>query len=371
MSSDNGNEDEDKEIIAPYSLKYETWYFFSKGIPLMFSAVLEWGVPPWAGMAFAGHTRNSSDLQTGLGYARVFYNITTLMTLFSMTNYFATVLPGAIGAGRHDRVRLYFQRSVAIITLLWLLFVVPLQLFAGTIMHAVGVPATISNLVGTYSMYMIPVGWMLMLEVHLELIFINLGFERCAAFNSLLTGLGVDITCTYFFVYRWEWGIKGVALSQVSVKAARILVWVVLTVHYRLQKYFYGTEKILTLTLNSDQDRHQHRRPLLLNQVLSPATNNESKESNESNESKNHNDGNDERGVDPFFSWVELQLFWDTFAPTLATFFTGNFFLSRSLNLNSISVTVSIILVILKYYFIIFHLLNLIFFLYRYRLVDL
>ena len=96
---------EEKEEVPPYSFKYETYYFFSKGIPLMLSATLEWGVPPWAALAFAGHTHNSSQLQSALGYSRVFYNITTLMTLFSAITYFSTVIPGAIGAGRKDRVR--------------------------------------------------------------------------------------------------------------------------------------------------------------------------------------------------------------------------------------------------------------------------
>jgi len=297
-----------RESIVPYSLKYETWYFFSKGIPLMLSAVLEWGVPPLAGMAFAGHTASSSVLQTGLGYARVFYSITTLMIMFSMTNYFGTVLPGAIGAGRHDRVRRYFQRSVVFVTLLWLLFVVPLQIFAGHIMSAVGVPKEIATLVGIYSCWMIPVGWMTMLEVHLELIFINLGYERCALFNSLLTGLCVDIVCAYFFVYKWEWGIKGVALSHMSVKAARILVWIFLAVYYGLGKYFYGLTAKTTITLHSNNSRQSEEdlhHPLLLNYGI-----------DENNEHKQENK------QDPFFSKNEMELFWATFAPTLGTSFS-------------------------------------------------
>ena len=30
-----------------YSARYEMRFFFSKGVPLGLSSILEWGVPPW------------------------------------------------------------------------------------------------------------------------------------------------------------------------------------------------------------------------------------------------------------------------------------------------------------------------------------
>jgi hypothetical protein len=36
---------------------------------------------------------------------------------------------------------------------------------------------------------------LLALGVHVEVAMVNLGFARCATFNSLLTGLGVDVCC--------------------------------------------------------------------------------------------------------------------------------------------------------------------------------
>ena len=36
-----------------YSLWHEFSFFFKKGVPLMLSAVMEWGFPPWVAMAFA------------------------------------------------------------------------------------------------------------------------------------------------------------------------------------------------------------------------------------------------------------------------------------------------------------------------------
>lgn len=263
-----------KHNIEPYSLKYETWFFFSKGIPLLLSSFFEGGLPPLVAMIFAGHTKDSSNLQASLGYARVFYNITMLMIMFSMTSYFTTVLPGAIGAGRQDRVRRYLHRS-----LLWVsIFMIPIifvQLFAADIMAAIGVPPDISTQVGMYSILMIPVGYMLMVEYHLEQIFINLGYEKCAVFNSLITGCGVDIYCTYLFIYKWDMGITGVAFAQISVKVSRIIVWIILICWFDLSKYFYGCKKTFQ----------------------------------------------DEKG-DPLFSWKEFKLFWRIVIPTILSNFT-------------------------------------------------
>jgi Na+-driven multidrug efflux pump len=313
---------EEKEEVPPYSFKYETYYFFSKGIPLMLSATLEWGVPPWAALAFAGHTHNSSQLQSALGYSRVFYNITTLMTLFSAITYFSTVIPGAIGAGRKDRVRKYFQTSVVLVTLFWIPIAI-LQLFAGNIMFAVGVPKDISNLVGIYTKFMIPVGWMLMMECHLEITFINLGYEKCAAFNSVLTGLGVDVACTYFFVYKWEWGIEGVALAQMVVKGSRILVWIVLMYYFNLNKYFYGSKE--------KRNRMKKRKNLHIGSspLQSLITENHHHHDGGDKKSGGVERGNEEEEEEEeeedeaFFTLKEFRIFVKTAIPTLGTYFTG------------------------------------------------
>ena len=43
--------------------------------------MLEWGLPPLAVMMLAGRTSEPAKLQSALGYARVYYNVTTLMVL--------------------------------------------------------------------------------------------------------------------------------------------------------------------------------------------------------------------------------------------------------------------------------------------------
>ena len=51
-----------------------------------------------------------------------------------------------------------------------------------------------------------PLRYLLLLEIHLEIAFVNLGFARCSTFNSLLTGVGVDCVCAYLFILRWGLG---------------------------------------------------------------------------------------------------------------------------------------------------------------------
>jgi hypothetical protein len=108
------NEDD----VLPYSFVNEVRFFFGKGIPLGLSSFLEWGAPPWLAMIMAGHTQTSDQLQSALGYGRVFYNCTSLILLIGACNFFKTVLPGCIGAGRKDRIPNYLRRSLVLVTLL-------------------------------------------------------------------------------------------------------------------------------------------------------------------------------------------------------------------------------------------------------------
>ena len=68
----------------------------------------------------------------------------------------------------------------------------------------------------------------------MEIAFVNLGFARCSTFNSLLTGVGVDCVCAYLFILRWGLGCAGAAYVQIAVKAARLAVWALLAVWYRV-----------------------------------------------------------------------------------------------------------------------------------------
>ena len=63
--------------------------------------------------------------------------------------------------------------------------------------------------------------WLLLFECAVEAVFITSGYARSASFNSLLTGLGVDVLCNYVFVYRWRWGVRGAALAWSAVRPSR------------------------------------------------------------------------------------------------------------------------------------------------------
>ena len=237
---------EDEEEILPYSFHNDVSFFFRKGIPLGLSSTLEWGLPPWASMIFAGHTHNSELLQSAYGYGRVFYNCTVLMTMFGVTSYFNSVIPAAVGANRKDRIPSYFYRSMLYCTIFIIPFFV-LQFFSGDILHSFGVNREITNEIDIYTRLMIISSWLLLLEAHLETIFINLEYANLAACNSLFTGMVIDIGCTYLFIYKLEYGMTGAAYAQIVVKTSRVCVWLVATWYYNLY------DKILKHDKNSKE----------------------------------------------------------------------------------------------------------------------
>jgi Na+-driven multidrug efflux pump len=87
---------------------------------------------------------------------------------------------------------------------------------------------------------MIITNWLMVLEAHLECIFINLGYAQCATLNSLVNGLGVDVLATYFLIYKWDMGMYGAALAQLGVRVCRILFWLGLMQHYGLYSTICG-----------------------------------------------------------------------------------------------------------------------------------
>ena len=49
------------------------------------------------------------------------------------------------------------------------------------------------------------------IEWHFEILLINFGYTKISATVSLITGTGIDVLCSYFFIYKWNYGIMGVA----------------------------------------------------------------------------------------------------------------------------------------------------------------
>ena len=124
-------------------------------------------------------------------------------------------------ANRRERLPVYTFRSI-VLTTICLLPMFCLQFFSGDIMHVCGIERHIADEITTYTSYMIISSILLMLEAHIENVFINLGYTKSAAFNSFLTGLGVDVVSTYLLIFRMNLGTKGAAFAQIIVKSARI-----------------------------------------------------------------------------------------------------------------------------------------------------
>ena len=237
QDSDDTLDGSEQEL--PYSLSNECRYFLSKGIPLGVSAAAEWGAPPLIGMMFAGHTPESATLQSAIGFGRLYFNVSILMIMLGLCSYLQSVIPGAIGAGRKDRIPMYLARSLAL-SMLCLLPSFLLSLCSDVVLQAVGVPPSIAAEVGVYTRLMLPNAVLILLDIHIETVFMNLGFAKCCSINSVLTGLGVDVAVTYLFVYRWRWGVRGVALAQLAVRLSRIVVFGVLIAWNGLGRTFFG-----------------------------------------------------------------------------------------------------------------------------------
>ena len=205
----------------PYSLRNELWYFLSVGVPLGVSTVLEMGVPSVFAMVMAGHTPDSATLQASLGYGRTWYNCLVLMPMFGMINgYFGGVVPGCIGAGRADRIAGYLHRSV-LLTAACMLPLLALQLLAAPLLCALAVPSAVAAATGDYCRLMSGAAALQLLEQHLKVAFMSLGYAKAATLNSLVTGLGVEVSCNYLFVLRLRLGAAGAAYAKLALSASR------------------------------------------------------------------------------------------------------------------------------------------------------
>ena len=248
------NQPDDPLLLLPYSFANELRFFFLRGVPLCVYAILSRGVPPFFTMVVAGHTPDSATLQASLGFGRTFYNAVTMMPLQALNSYYANVVPGAIGAQRSDRLPMYFRRSVLLVAIFILPSIV-LQMFADSILLALGVPAVNAEGVGEYCRLMVATAWLTLLDNHFEVLFCRLGFVKMANLNALLSGLGVECVGTYIIVYRLNLGIRGCAYVQILARLVRVLLWLSLILAcnltrtiFMLPKNVHATEKLLTRT---------------------------------------------------------------------------------------------------------------------------
>ena len=215
---------ESQPTEPPYSVRNELRFFITQGLPLCVASILTSGVPAMANMIIAGHTSQSASLQASLGYARTYYIIVAAMPLGSLTSYFGAVLPGCIGAQRHDRIARYFWRSMLFTSCAMVPSLV-LQCFATPILAELGVPGPNAAQVGIYCRLMLATSALAILATHLQVLLTNLGFVRWSALNALVSGLGVDVGLTLLLVLHLDLGVRGAALAQMGVQAAQAALW--------------------------------------------------------------------------------------------------------------------------------------------------
>eukprot|EP00494_Astrolonche_serrata_P024900 UN25160 len=177
-------------------------------------------------MFLAGHTSDSAHLQSSMGYGRVFQNCTLLMVLIAYVSYIRAVVPGAIGAGRQDRIALYFVRSV----ILMFICIIPsfvIQIFSKQIMVAFGVVVEISKDVGVYCYWMLIASVFRIINLNIQSILQALDYNQIVAVINFITGFIIDMGFSYVFIYKLDYGIFGVALAQIGVNVIACLLCLV------------------------------------------------------------------------------------------------------------------------------------------------
>lgn len=148
------------------------------------------------------------------------------MPLGCLNSYFSACIPGCIGAKRHDRIARYVWRSM-LLTYSFLLPSFVLLCFAERVLVAVGAPRLNAAQAATYCRLMLATIAVQVVANHLNTLMVNLGFMRVTTFNSLVTGLGVDVGLTFLLVLHLDLGVVGAALVQISVQTTIVIVWLV------------------------------------------------------------------------------------------------------------------------------------------------
>lgn len=252
-ASNNNNDAE-----PPYkSLTQELIIFMKMGVPLSLSAFLEWGLPPIFIMIMAGRTHNSAQLQAQLGFGRVFFNVCSRQPLVGCLAYYQNNVPGCIGAGRQDRLPRYFQRSMLVTLVLSIPSLVLLQ-FAEPIMKAVGLPSAIASGVGVYSHWMSINTVLQVVDLHLYILCVNLGYANYSFLNSFLTGVGINTAFAILLIYHLNWGAAGAAITSNLVYLGRVIFFIcLLAAKGRLSETVLASKKAATDASSSSHQQQQ------------------------------------------------------------------------------------------------------------------
>lgn len=170
----------------------------------------------------------------------VYARVTMLMPAVAMKLYLSIAISNVVAAKRQDRFPHYFRRSIVLSTMCLLPLYV-LQAVSGNIMESIGVSEDIAKLITPYCTIMVAMNQIKTLNMPVEVIIVNLGYTKSLVWNSLLSGLLVQIFMSYYLISVKEMGVVGAALAEICAQSMRLLYWAVMTHYFDLWNCFFGS----------------------------------------------------------------------------------------------------------------------------------
>ncbi|KAL6127150.1 hypothetical protein ACLB2K_075193 [Fragaria x ananassa] len=186
----------------------ETVKLWRIGGPIAFTIICNFGTNSVSTM-FVGHIGN-------LELSAVSISLSVISTfsfgfLLGMGSALETLCGQAFGAGRVNMLGIYMQRSWII---LWTTCIIltPLYCFSAPILKLLGQDADVSDLAGTFTVYVIPQLFSLSINFPCQ------KFLQAQSKVLVLAWIGfialmIHIGLLYLFIYVFDWGIYGAAVA--------------------------------------------------------------------------------------------------------------------------------------------------------------
>jgi len=244
-----GKKNYDGTIKSPekeYDLWTETKYFFKQGTPMALSSIFTYGVPPLFTVFLAGHTTNSALLQSTMGYGRLYIMVCSYIFIVGTGQYITAQVSAAYGANRLDRISTFLRTSF----LLTMIMFIPISLllyFSYPILIALNTDPEIAEQTAIYNRWMILNSFFLAILLQLQRILKCLKYNQFCMVISFLCGCFIDMVLCYILIYKLEYGIVGVAMTQILKNLATVLLYLAGISYYGLWTTFFGrtTNRIL------------------------------------------------------------------------------------------------------------------------------
>ncbi|XP_049932824.1 protein DETOXIFICATION 21-like isoform X2 [Nymphaea colorata] len=178
--------------------------------PAIFTRFTTFGIPV-IGQAYVGHIGGTTDLAA---FALIFTVLARFSSgvLLGMSSALETLCGQAYGAGRHHMLGIYLQQSW-IVLLCTATLLLPLFIFAPTILALVGQAEEIAQASASISLWFIPVLYAFLfsytLQMYLQSQSKNLIISYLAALSILL-----HVSLSWLISSKPGWGVHGVMFSM-------------------------------------------------------------------------------------------------------------------------------------------------------------